>query len=50
MFEYHRLEHGPVDLAAERGQLVAEHDDFDHEVGVAAKGEPEELQNSADAP
>jgi len=39
-----------VDLASEYRDLVAQHDDFDREIGVRAAGEPDQLEDANERP
>jgi hypothetical protein len=39
-----------VDLAAQDGHLVAQHDDLDGEIGVTAADESDELDDAAERP
>ena len=45
-----RLERRSVDLASEDRHLMAQHQDFNGEIDIAASGEPDQLEDAAERP
>jgi hypothetical protein len=45
-----RLKHRAVDLSSEHRHLVAQHDDFDRQIGVRTAREPYQLEDADERP